>query len=173
MPASIRLLCGDITLLEVDAIVNAANSGLMGGGGVDGAIHRAAGPSLAAECSKIRASKGGCPAGSAVFTSGGALRARYVIHAVGPIWQGGMRDEPRLLRGCYSESLRIAEELCLASIAFPNIGTGVYGYPKDLAADLVVGFLSEAAPRLASLRDIVLVCYDEENYALYEARLRR
>lgn len=171
MSAIIHLSRGDITVLEVDAVVNAANSSLAGGGGVDGAIHRAAGPSLERECAAIRAAAGGCPTGSAVATSGGALRARYVIHAVGPVWSGGSRGEDALLRGCYESSLRIAEELGLASIAFPNISTGIYGFPKDRAAGIVVACLEAAAPGLKTLRDIYLVCYDEENYRLYAPRL--
>jgi O-acetyl-ADP-ribose deacetylase len=167
MGALLAVVRGDIVGLDVDAIVNAANAGLHGGGGVDGAIHRAAGPRLDEECAAI----GGCPTGRAVVTSGCALRARYVIHAVGPIWAGGDRGERGLLRSCYEEALRLAGELSLRSIAFPNISTGAYGFPKDLAADIAVGFLSGAAPSHPSLREIVLVCYDAENYGLYKARL--
>jgi O-acetyl-ADP-ribose deacetylase (regulator of RNase III) len=171
MGVSIQLVKGDITSLDVDAVVNAANSALAGGGGVDGAIHRAAGPRLDAECAAIRAARGGCAPGDAVATSGCGLRARYVIHAVGPVWRGGGRGEAALLRGCYERSLRLAEELSLASIAFPNIATGVYGFPKDLAADIVVGCLREAGGSLSSVREIFLVCFDEENYRLYADRL--
>jgi O-acetyl-ADP-ribose deacetylase len=171
MGATIHLSRGDITALDVAAIVNAANSGLLGGGGVDGAIHRAAGPGLERECAAIRAARGGCPTGSAVATSGCGLRARYVIHAVGPVWSGGSRGEADLLRGCYESSLQIAEELGLESIAFPNISTGIYGFPKDRAADIVVACLETAAPGLHALRDIYLVCYDEENYGFYAHRL--
>jgi O-acetyl-ADP-ribose deacetylase len=169
--AALELRRGDITLLEADAIVNAANAGLWGGGGVDGAIHRAAGPSLAEDCALIRARQGGCPVGQAVMTPGGRLKARFVIHTVGPVWRGGGEGEEGLLRDCYRNSLRLAEELGLASIAFPNISTGVYGFPKGLAADIVVGYLSEAAQGLVSLRKILLVCFDEENYCLYASRL--
>jgi len=172
MGARLTLARGDITGLDVDAIVNAANAGLYGGGGVDGAIHRAAGSRLDEECAAIRDRDGCCPAGKAVVTSGCALRARYVIHAVGPIWAGGERGERGLLRGCYEEALRLAGELCLRSIAFPNISTGVYGFPKDLAADIALGFLAGAAPSHPSLREIVLVCHDAKNYGLYKARLR-
>jgi O-acetyl-ADP-ribose deacetylase len=172
MGARIELVRGDIATLDVDAVVNAANPSLAGGGGVDGAIHRAAGPRLYEECAAIRAASGGCAPGDAVITSGCRLKARFIIHAVGPIWRGGGRGEAELLRSCYERSLRLAEERSLASIAFPNIGTGVYGFPKDLAADIVVGFLRDARVGLASIREIYLACFDDENFRLYADRLK-
>jgi len=171
MGAHLELVRGDITRLDVDAVVNAANSSLAGGGGVDGAIHRAAGPRLDEECAAIRAASGGCAPGNAVVTSGCGLKARFIIHAVGPVWRGGGRGEVELLRGCYAESLRLAEERSLASIAFPNISTGIYGFPKDLAAEIVVDYLRGASGTLGSLREIFLACFDEENYRLYADRL--
>lgn len=171
MGVSIQLVRGDITRLDVDAVVNAANSALAGGGGVDGAIHRAAGPRLDEECAAIRAASGGCAPGDAVMTSGCGLKARHIIHAVGPVWRGGGRGEAALLRGCYEKSLRLAEERSLASIAFPSIATGAYGFPRDLAADIVVDFLREAGGSLSSVREIFLVCFDEEDYRLYADRL--
>src|SRR5690606_9295009 len=127
----IRLKQGDITREEVDAIVNAANSGLLGGGGVDGAIHRAGGPEIMEECRQIRARQGGCPTGKAVVTGAGKLKARYVIHAVGPVWRGGDGGEEELLRSAYRESLQRAAERQLQRIAFPSLSTGAYGYPVD------------------------------------------
>jgi O-acetyl-ADP-ribose deacetylase len=173
MGARIELVRGDIAGLDVDAVVNAANPRLAGGGGVDGAIHRAAGPRLDEECAAIRAASGGCAPGNAVVTTGCGLRARYIIHAVGPVWRGGGHGEAALLRSCYELSLRLAEERSLASIAFPNISTGVYGFPKALAADIAVGFLEGVRASLVSLRSIVLACYDEENFRLYEKRVRQ
>ena len=157
---------GDITSLAVDAIVNAANSGLLGGGGVDGAIHLAAGPRLLAECRVIAARQGGCPAGEAVITAGYDLPAAWVIHTVGPVWRGGSHGEAALLASCYRKSLALAEARGLTSIAFPNIGTGVYGYPKGEAAQIVSRFARDAAGT-SSLSEMCFVCWDEENYLLY------
>jgi O-acetyl-ADP-ribose deacetylase (regulator of RNase III) len=151
---TIRIVQGDITQETTDAIVNAANRSLLGGGGVDGAIHRAGGPEILRECKGIRARQGGCPAGEAVITSGGRLAARYVIHAVGPVWRGGDQGEPELLASCYRNSLRLAAEKRLRSVAFPSISTGAYGYPvqkaSPVALSAVATFLMEEnrAPRL-------------------------
>jgi O-acetyl-ADP-ribose deacetylase (regulator of RNase III) len=143
----IKLLQGDITKMEVDAIVNAANSSLMGGGGVDGAIHRAGGPVILAECREIVARQGRCETGQAVITSGGNLPAKFVIHTVGPVWRGGNNNETNLLQNAYLNSLRLAVENGVETIAFPNISTGVYGFPKKKAAEIairtVTKFLSE------------------------------
>ncbi|MFD3001799.1 O-acetyl-ADP-ribose deacetylase [Pontibacter toksunensis] len=169
----IDLQQGDITKVETDAIVNAANSSLLGGGGVDGAIHRAGGPAILEECKQIRARQGGCPTGEAVITTGGNLPARYVIHTVGPIWHGGSKDEPALLANCYKNSLRLATEKQLQSIAFPNISTGVYGYPKDKAAQVAVQTVKDYLQQHdTSLQRVVFVCFDSENKRLYEEMLK-
>jgi O-acetyl-ADP-ribose deacetylase (regulator of RNase III) len=165
MPA-FELIQGDITALAVDAIVNAANSSLLGGGGVDGAIHRAAGPELLAECRTL----GGCATGDAKITRGYRLKARHVIHTVGPVWHGGDRGEPELLASCYRRSLQLAAEHGVTSIAFPAISTGVYGYPKHEAAAIAVA-TTHAHPAAASLDRILFCCFDEESYGLYERLL--
>lgn len=164
---TLELHQGDITRLAVDAIVNAANSGLRGGGGVDGAIHRAGGPAIMAECRRI----GGYPTGQAVVTTGGNLPARYVIHAVGPVWQGGGRGEPALLRAAYANSLLRAEELGVASIAFPSISTGVYGYPIVLACPIAVGAVLDHVRQGTALQRIVFCLFSAGDYAVYKAYL--
>ena len=156
---------GDITSMDVDSIVNAANSGLRGGGGVDGAIHRAGGHSIMADCKQI----GGCPTGKAVITTGGNLLARKVIHTVGPVWSGGHNGESDLLASAYQSSLQLAFEHDLKSIAFPNISTGIYGYPKDLAAEVAVKTVRAFANALPDT--VYFVCFDEENYRIYERLL--
>jgi len=165
----IELIQGDITKIQVDAVVNAANSSLLGGGGVDGAIHRAGGSAILEECRAIRARQGGCDTGQAVITTAGNLPAQYVIHTVGPVWTGDKAEEHcRLLADCYTNSLRLAMENEVKTIAFPNISTGIYSFPKDMAAevaiDTVKGFLSENE----RIEKVIFVCFDEENYALYE-----
>lgn len=157
----IQLQQGDITRQTTDAIVNAANNTLLGGGGVDGAIHQVAGPGLLSECKKLN----GCPTGMAKITHGHNLSARYVIHTVGPVWKGGNNKEQELLKACYSNSLKLAEDYNLNSIAFPNISTGIYHFPKDLAAEIAIKTVKTT--QLNYLRKIVFVCFDNENYLLY------
>lgn len=164
---TIHLSCGDITRCTTDAIVNAANSSLLGGGGVDGAIHRAAGPGLLAECRTL----GGCPTGQAVATKGYRLPARYVIHTVGPVWHGGRQHEADLLAACYTNSLQQAAALGLKTVAFPNISTGVYGYPKADAARVAVAAVQAFLQQPTSLEAVTFVCFDDENYRLYQALL--
>jgi O-acetyl-ADP-ribose deacetylase (regulator of RNase III) len=165
---------GDITRLDVDAIVNAANSSLLGGGGVDGAIHRAAGPELLAECRNIAAARRpgeACPTGEAVITGAYGLPCKKVIHTVGPVWHGGSRGEPELLASCYRNSLFLAQEAGLDSIAFPNISTGVYGYPKEAAAAIAVRTVQDALPQCPHITRVIFVCFDEANYRLYQSLL--
>ncbi len=161
----IEAVQGDITRQQVDAIVNAANETLLGGGGVDGAIHRAAGPELLAECRTL----GGCAAGDAKITAGYDLPARCVIHTVGPRWRGGTAGEPKLLASCYRRSLALAEDEGLASIAFPAISTGVFGYPLEAATEIAVATVR--AHRPVHLRVARFVCFDRKTLAAYEARL--
>jgi O-acetyl-ADP-ribose deacetylase (regulator of RNase III) len=158
---------GDITRLEVDAIVNAANSTLLGGGGVDGAIHRAAGPDLMRECRKLN----GCEPGDARITNGYRLPARRVIHAVGPVWQGGTRGEPDILASCYRKSMALAAAEGLRSIAFPCISTGVYGYPIEPAAQIAVDTVREAVAAPTSIEEVVFCCFSAGDLAIYERRL--
>jgi len=164
---TIELQQGDLTTVSVDAIVNAANSSLLGGGGVDGAIHRAAGPELLAECRRIAAERGPLPAGRAGATGAGELPCRRVIHTVGPVWHGGGDGEAEKLASCYAASLALADAEGLASIAFPNISTGVYGYPKAEAARIAVAAVRGATAGLRNIRRIIFVCWDRENYRLY------
>jgi O-acetyl-ADP-ribose deacetylase (regulator of RNase III) len=160
---------GDITTLDVDAIVNAANSSLMGGGGVDGAIHRAAGPTLLDECRQIVARQGGCDPGDAVITGAGNLTARAVIHTVGPIWREGRGEElDPVLASCYSTSLRLAADHGHASVAFPAISTGVYGYPKPRAAEVAVAAVRAFVEHDTTIERVVFVCFDEESARIYE-----
>lgn len=167
----ISLLQGDITTLAVDAIVNAANTSLLGGGGVDGAIHRAGGPKILAECMVIRNKQGGCKTGEAVITSAGNLKARFVIHTVGPVWNGGVHDEASLLRNAYENSLKLATAYAVRTIAFPNISTGIYHFPKDKAAMIAI----EAVKHFempTSLDEVIFCCFDDENFQLYEKLLK-
>ena len=161
----LEVVRGDITRLHVDAIVNAANTSLLGGGGVDGAIHRAAGPDLLAACERLH----GCQTGSAKSTPGFRLPARWIFHAVGPVWQGGTEDEDDLLAGCYRRCLSLAQEHKIESIAFPAISTGVYGFPKQRAAELAVGTVRDnASPPLAR---ILFCCFDEPTALIYDKLL--
>ncbi|MBI5807702.1 MAG: O-acetyl-ADP-ribose deacetylase [Ignavibacteriales bacterium] len=161
----IKLVKGDITKISVDAIVNAANSSLMGGGGVDGAIHRAGGKIIHDECMKIVEKQGGCPTGEAVYTSAGNLPAKFVIHTVGPIWYGGKRNEEDLLKSCYINSLKLAENLNLKTISFPNISTGVYHFPKEKAAKIAIDSVKSFSSK--NIETVYFVCFDEENYQIY------
>jgi O-acetyl-ADP-ribose deacetylase (regulator of RNase III) len=169
----VSMVQGDITKQATDAVVNAANSSLMGGGGVDGAIHRAGGPAILNECRQIVARQGRLPAGQAVITTGGNLRARYVIHTVGPVWHGGSGTEAELLTSSYYECLKLATANELASIAFPSISTGAYGYPVDEAAktavNTVVSFLKE---QTTSLREVLFVLFNSRTYQSYCSALR-
>ena len=165
----ITLVQGDITKLNVDAIVNAANSSLLGGGGVDGAIHRAGGPSILEECRNIRNIQGGCATGEAVHTTAGRLNAQYVIHTVGPIWDGGTKNEAGSLGNCYLNSLRLAEDLKVKRIAFPNISTGIYGYPKSEAAIIATETVSSFTSDI--IEEVLFVCFDDENYKIYRGLL--
>jgi O-acetyl-ADP-ribose deacetylase len=171
--AVLSIIQGDITKQDTDAIVNAANSGLMGGGGVDGAIHSAGGPAILEECKKIIASQGRLPAGEAVITTGGRMKARHVIHTVGPIWRGGSHEEADLLSSAYRESLKLAAANNLNSVSFPSISTGAYSYPIDQAARIalkeVITFLSTPS----SLKEVVFVLYGEANYKAYETALNK
>ena len=167
----IKLLQGDITKVETDAIVNAANSSLLGGGGVDGAIHRAGGKAILDECIAIRNKQGGCKTGEAVITTGGDLPARYVIHTVGPVWHGGKKQEEELLANAYKNSLQLAVDNGIKTIAFPNISTGVYGFPKDKAAQIAVTTVQDFLANNDTIKQVVFVCFDEENYRIYETKL--
>lgn len=165
----IELIKGDITKIHVDAIVNAANSSLLGGGGVDGAIHRAGGSQILEECRMIRNRQGKCKTGEAVVTNAGNLPAKYVIHTVGPVWNGNEEKESKLLANCYYNSLKLAESLGVKTIAFPNISTGVYRFPKELAGkiavDEVIKFHSDI------IEKVIFVCFDDENELIYKKLL--
>lgn len=168
MKSRIQIIRGDITKLEVDAIVNAANSSLMGGGGVDGAIHRAGGPTILSECREIVTRLGRCATGNAVITSGGNLPAKFVIHTVGPVWHGGNRNEVQLLENAYLNSLKLAVENGIKTIAFPNISTGVYEFPKDKAAEIAVRTVTNFLAENDQFMQVYFVCFDQENYELYK-----
>ena len=168
----IESVLGDITTLSVDAIVNAANSSLLGGGGVDGAIHAAAGDELLKECIKIAESRRPnepCPAGDAVITGAGELSAKFVIHTVGPVWRGGTKGEPELLASCYRKSLLLAQKNKIESIAFPNISTGVYGYPKEKAAQVALSTVRKTLKETPGIKRVIFVCFDKENFSLYQS----
>jgi O-acetyl-ADP-ribose deacetylase (regulator of RNase III) len=169
----LRIVQGDISKLDTTAIVNAANTSLLGGGGVDGAIHRAGGPQILAECQQIRARQGGCKVGEAVITSGGRLPAAYVIHTVGPRWNGGQKGEPEKLASCYRSSLQIAADNQLESVAFPGISTGIYGYPKPEAAAVAVREVQQWLAAHEYPKEVVFVVFDEEAKQLYEQGVAR
>ncbi|MHA6533685.1 O-acetyl-ADP-ribose deacetylase [Paenibacillus sp. BAC0078] len=171
----ISLLKGDITKITADVIVNAANTSLLGGGGVDGAIHKAGGKSILEECIKIRERQGGCAVGEAVITTAGNLPASYVIHTVGPVWNGGNNNEIEKLKSCYKNSLRFASDYKAKSIAFPNISTGIYRFPKQLAAETaleaVLNYLNSESAEQRTIEQIYFVCFDDENFDIYRSKL--
>lgn len=164
----LELVQGDITKLRVDAIVNAANTSLLGGGGVDGAIHRAAGPQLLKECRAV----GGCPVGEARITQGYRLPAKHVIHTVGPIWNGGSKGEDELLRNCYRNCLKLAEQNDVRTIAFPSISTGAYGYPIERASGIAVETVSRYLDEASEIEEVVFVCFSAADYEIYSAVLK-
>jgi len=167
MAAILRAMQSDITALQVDAIVNAANSSLLGGGGVDGAIHAAAGPGLLRECERLR----GCPAGQARITSAHRLKAKHIIHTVGPVWSGGGKGEASVLASCYAQSLHLAVEHGLKSIAFPSISTGVYGYPLELAAPIAVRTVREFTAHTDEIDEVIFCCFSEGDFKFYSRLL--
>ncbi|MEO5685281.1 MAG: O-acetyl-ADP-ribose deacetylase [Chitinophagaceae bacterium] len=171
MAAKISIQKGDITKLKVDAIVNAANTSLLGGGGVDGAIHRAGGPQILEACIQIRNKQGGCAVGEAVITTGGRLPAKFVIHTVGPVWNGGNKNEPALLESAYRYSLQLAVQHGIKTIAFPNISTGIYHFPKQAAGAIAIAAVKKSISENAAIEEVLFVCFDEENYGIYNMLL--
>jgi len=169
----IELIQDDITKIQVDAIVNAANTSLLGGGGVDGAIHRIGGKAILEECQKIRAKQGGCKVGEAVITSAGKLPAKYVIHTVGPFWNNGKSNEENLLASAYINSLNLALDNQILSIAFPNISTGIYKFPKNKAALIAIKTVTDFLATTNKIQRVVFVCFDDENYNIYNDLLKK
>lgn len=167
----IELIKGDITKLKIDAIVNAANNGLFGGGGVDGAIHRAGGKEIDDQCKVIRERQGGCKTGEAVITTGGDLEAKYVIHTVGPVWNGEKNGAEEFLSNCYKNSLNLAVEKNIETIAFPCISTGIYGFPKDLAAEIAISSIIQFLKGNTSIKKIIMVCFENESFKIYKKLL--
>ena len=168
----IETIQGDITKIKVDAIVNAANTSLLGGGGVDGAIHRAGGGAILAECEKIRSKQGGCKVGEAVITTAGKLPSNYVIHTVGPVWNNGKNNEEGLLACAYLNSLNLAVNHQVKSIAFPNISTGIYHFPKQKAAEIAIKTISDFLATNRQIEKVIFVCFDDENYKIYTELLK-
>ncbi len=174
MPSLLTLLEGDITKQRVDAVANAANTGLLGGGGVDGAIHRAGGPAIMEECEHLRAARGGCPTGSAVITTAGSLAAKAVLHTAGPRWRGGGAAEAEALASCYQSCLELAREHGLRSIAFPSISTGIYGYPIEEAAGIALATVKRYLDSYPEAFDeIRFVLFSREDLGIYQAALER
>jgi O-acetyl-ADP-ribose deacetylase (regulator of RNase III) len=165
---TINIIKGDITQIAVAAIVNAANTSLLGGGGVDGAIHRRGGAEILADCQKIRAKQGGCKVGEAVVTTAGHLPAQYVIHTVGPTWVDGQHNEVNLLENAYRNSFQLAENLQLKTMAFPNISTGIYRFPKQLAAEIALKTIQAELNQGHWVQEVTFVCFDDENFNLYQ-----
>lgn len=167
----IELIKGDITKIQVDAIVNAANTSLLGGGGVDGAIHKAGGKAILEDCQKIRSKQGGCKIGEAVITTAGKLPAKFVIHTVGPVWNNGKSDEENLLFLAYTNSLKLALDNQIKTIAFPNISTGIYHFPKNKAAQIAIKTVKDFLETTDVIEKVFFVCYDDENYKIYNELL--
>jgi O-acetyl-ADP-ribose deacetylase (regulator of RNase III) len=169
----IELIKGDITKIKVDAIVNAANTSLLGGGGVDGAIHKAGGKKILEECQKIRNKQGGCKIGEAVITNSGKLPSKFVIHTVGPFWSGGNNEEESLLSTAYFNSLKLASNNQLRSISFPNISTGIYRFPKEKAAEIAIETVKKFLVENNTLEKVLFVCFDDDNYKIYFEYLKK
>jgi O-acetyl-ADP-ribose deacetylase (regulator of RNase III) len=168
----VEVIQGDITKIQADAIVNAANTSLLGGGGVDGVIHRVGGKAILEECQKIRSRQGGCKVGEAVITTAGKLPAKYVIHTVGPVWNNGKNNEENLLSFAYSNSLKLAIDNQIKTIAFPNISTGIYHFPKDKAAQIAIRTVVDFLATTDKIEKVIFVCYDAENYNLYNNKIQ-
>jgi len=169
----LELLQGDITKIQVDAIVNAANTSLLGGGGVDGAIHRIGGKTILEDCLKIRSKQGGCKVGEAVITTAGNLPAKFVIHTVGPVWNNGKSNEESLLSSAYTNSLKLALDNQIQSIAFPNISTGIYKFPKNIAAQIAIKTVADFLETTNKIEKVIFVCFDTENYNIYNELLKK